>query len=223
MHHITMQSANQKTGPIPVTTSARENCPPDCGQRELCYADTGPLALHWAAVSRGQRGTDWATHCAQLAQLPDGQLWRAHQAGDLPRAADGRATLDPVKLGQLVRANIGKRGFTYTHWKDAESIRWVRHANQWGFRVNLSADSIDEVDTLMAHQAGPVVVVLPPDAREGFRTPGGHRVVVCPATQRNDITCASCQLCQRERDTVVGFPAHGTRKNRYKAIPIMAA
>ena len=143
----------------------------------------GTTALHWAAVSRGQRGTDWATHCAQLAQLPDGQLWRAHQAGDLPRAADGRATLDPVKLGQLVRANIGKRGFTYTHWKDAESIRWVRHANQWGFRVNLSADSIDEVDTLMAQQAGPVVVVLPPDA--DWAAPAGVISVVGGA-QRSD-------------------------------------
>lgn len=223
MHHLTLKSSNAKTGPIPVTTSSRDNCPPDCGQRELCYADSGPLALHWAAVTTGQRGTSWEEHCAQLAQLPDGQLWRAHQAGDLPRAASGRATLDPVKLGQLVRANTGKRGFTYSHWKDAESIEWIRHANQWGFTVNLSADSLAEADQLAAHQAGPVVVVLPPDTTENTLTPGGRRVVVCPATQRDDVTCASCQLCQRQRETIVGFPAHGAKKNRYRSIPIMAA
>ncbi|MGA0909258.1 MAG: DUF7227 family protein, partial [Burkholderiaceae bacterium] len=131
-YHLTLKSANAKTGPIPVTTSTRDNCPADCGQRHICYADTGPLALHWAAVTAGTRGTSWADHVGQLAQLPEGQLWRANQAGDLPRAP-GRATVDPVKLGQLVHANRGRRGFSYTHWKDAESISWIRHANAWGF------------------------------------------------------------------------------------------
>lgn len=223
MYHLTLVSANAKTGPIPVTTSTRANCPPDCGQAYLCYADTGPLALHWAAVTAGTRGTSWADHVAQLAQLPDGQLWRANQAGDLPRAADGRATLDAAKLGQLVHANRGRRGFTYTHWKDAESIAWIRHANAWGFTVNLSADSLQEADHLAGQAAGPVVVVLPPDAHENTTTPAGRRVIICPATQRDNVSCATCQLCQRQRETIVGFPAHGTRKRQYREIPIKAA
>ena len=221
-YHLTLVSQNSKTGPIPVTTSTRANCPPDCGQRHLCYADAGPLAIHWAAVTAGTRGTSWREHVAQLAQLPDGQLWRAHQAGDLPRDPGGRATLDPVKLGELVRANRGRRGFTYTHWKDTESIAWIRHANAWGFTVNLSADSLAEADELADQAAGPVVVVVAPDQAENLRTPAGRLVVICPATQRDDVTCASCQLCQRaNRPTIVGFPAHGTRKNRF--IPIRAA
>ena len=60
--------------------------------------------------------------------------------------------------------------------------------------------------------AGPVVVVLSSDATANAVTPAGRRVVVCPATQRDDVSCATCQLCQRQRDTIVGFPAHGTRK-----------
>jgi hypothetical protein len=36
-------------------------------------------------------------------------------------------------------------------------------------------------------------------------------VVICPATQRDDVSCASCQLCQRQRTAIVGFPAHGSR------------
>lgn len=207
--HLSPVSSNAKTGPIPVSTTSRETCPTDCAMREGCYASSGPLALHWAAVSAGSRGTDWAGFCDAIADLPEGQLWRHNQAGDLP--GNGH-TVDPVALGELVRANIGKRGFTYTHYRDAASLDWVRHANAWGFRVNLSANSLADADTLADTGAGPVVCVLPSDASENTRTPAGRRVVVCPATQRDDVSCATCQLCQRQRDTIVGFPAHGTRK-----------
>ena len=206
--HITMKSANVKTGPIPVSTTTRDSCPPDCAMRAECYAASGPLALHWAAVSAGQRGTDWPTFTATIAQLPDGQLWRHNQAGDLPVAG---GTVDPVKLGQLVAANQGKRGFTYSHHRDAASIAWIRHANNWGFTVNLSANNLADADYLASHDAGPVVVVLPSTQNENLKTPAGRSVVVCPATQRDDVSCATCQLCQRQRAAIVGFPAHGSR------------
>ena len=206
--HITMKSANVKTGPIPVSTTTRDSCPADCAMKSECYAASGPLALHWAAVSAGTRGTDWPTFTATIAQLPDGQLWRHNQAGDLPVAG---GTVDPVKLGQLVAANAGKRGFTYSHHRDAASIAWIRHANNWGFTVNLSANNLADADTLADHQAGPVVVVLPSTATVNLKTPGGRAVVICPATQRDDVSCASCQLCQRQRSAIVGFPAHGSR------------
>jgi len=177
--------------------------------RDECYAATGPLALHWAAVSAGTRGTDWATFTQTIAALPDGQLWRHNQAGDLPQI-DG--TIDAAALGQLVAANMGKRGFTYSHHRDAQSINWIRHANQWGFTVNLSANDLHDADRLADHAAGPVVVVLPSTTTKNTTTPKGRTVVVCPATIRDDISCASCQLCQRQRSVIVGFPAHGTRK-----------
>ena len=207
--HLTLKSANAKTGPIPVSTTTKDSCPTDCAMKSACYAASGPLALHWAAVSNGQRGTDWAVFTATIAALPGGQLWRHNQAGDLP-VADG--TVDPVKLGQLVHANLGKRGFTYSHHGDADSINWIRHANAWGFTVNLSANNLADADTLVDHHAGPVVVVLPSTATANTKTPAGRPVVVCPATQRDNISCATCQLCQRQRDVIVGFPAHGTRK-----------
>jgi hypothetical protein len=141
--------------------------------------------------------------------LPDGQLWRHNQAGDLP--GDGR-TVDPVALGELVAANRGKRGFTYSHYRDAASLAWIRHSNAWGFTVNLSANDLQDADTLADSGAGPVVVVLSSTQSTNTVTPKGRRVVVCPATQRDDVSCATCQLCQRQRDTIVGFPAHGTRK-----------
>ena len=67
-------------------------------------------------------------------------------------------------------------------------------------------------NALADHHAGPVVVVLPSTQTANTKTPAGRAVVVCPATQRDDVTCASCQLCQRQRDVIVGFPAHGTRR-----------
>jgi hypothetical protein len=144
-----------------------------------------------------------------IAALPDGQLWRHNQAGDLPQV---NGTIDAVKLGQLVAANQGKRGFTYSHHRDAASLAWIKHANEWGFTVNLSANDLTDADALADTGAGPVVVVLPSTQTENTTTPAGRRVVVCPATQRDDVSCATCQLCQRQRSTIVGFPAHGTKK-----------
>jgi hypothetical protein len=207
--HLSLKSGNVKTGPIPVSTTSRDTCPVDCAIRAACYAASGPLALHWNAVSSGSRGTDWSGFVSSIESLPDGQLWRHNQAGDLP--GNGH-TVDPVALGQLVQANIGKRGFTYSHYRDADSLQWIRHSNAWGFTVNLSANDLQDADTLADTGAGPVVVVLSSTQSTNTVTPKGRRVVVCPATQRNDVSCATCQLCQRQRDTIVGFPAHGTRK-----------
>ena len=217
MYHLTLKSKNGKTGPIPVSTSGQQTCADDCEMAAECYAATGPLALHWRAVSDGRRGTDWPTFIDAVEDLPDGQLWRHNQAGDLPKKG---GTIDPVKLGQLVRANIGKRGFTYSHHRDAESIGWIRHANQWGFTVNLSANNLADADVLADYQAGPVVVVLPSTTKSNTVTPQGRKVTICPATQRADVSCKTCQLCQRQRAVIVGFPGHGSR---YRTIDIRLA
>lgn len=215
--HITLRSNNAKTGPIPVSTTSADSCPKDCGMRSACYAASGPLGMHWAAVTSGQRGTDWAEFCATVAALPDGQLWRHNQAGDLP--GDG-LHIDAEYLAQLIDANDGRRGFTYTHYAPGvgSNAALVEMANRAGFTVNLSADSTADADALADLGIAPVVCVLPIDQTENTRTPGGRRVVVCPATQRDDVSCASCQLCQRQRDVIVGFPAHGSSRRRADAI-----
>jgi len=110
--HVTMKSASAKTGPIPVSTTEKSSCPVDCQVRDACYAASGPLALHWAAVSNGTRGTSWGQFRDTVAAMPAGKSRRHNQAGDLPQI-DG--TVDAVKLGQLVAANAGRRGFTYSH------------------------------------------------------------------------------------------------------------
>ena len=206
--HLTLKSANAKTGPIPVSTTEKDSCPTNCAMRAECYADSGPLALHWRAVSAGTRGTTWGQFTQSIAALPEGQLWRHNQAGDLPQV-DG--TVDAVKLGQLVAANAGRRGFTYSHHRDAASLAWIKHANAWGFTVNLSANDLIDADTLADTNCGPVVVVVPSTQTRNTTTPKGRAVVICPATQRDDVSCTTCQLCQRQRAAIVAFPAHGAR------------
>lgn len=217
--HYTLQSSNAKTGPIPVTTSPANTCPDACPLKAGgCYAKSGPLALHWKKVSDGARGVFWSEFLAAIRSLPAGQVWRHNQAGDLPGTGDA---IDAAALGELVQANQGKRGFTYTHKPPTGSnLSAIRKANSAGFVVNLSGNSLEHVDKLARHRL-PMVTVLPAAdvaKRETF-TPAGRRVVICPATRSGTITCATCRLCQKaDRPFVIGFPAHGTSSKKADAI-----
>ena len=220
--HLTLKSRNAKTGPIPVSTTTAETCPTACpfnhGNAGGCYAASGPLALHWRKVTDGAAGTSFDRFLDSIRARPAGQLWRHNQAGDLIGAAD---EIDIAALDQLAAANAGKRGFTYTH-KPAETAlerAAIKRANDAGFTVNLSANDMAHADRLAALDIAPVVVVMPRDATENATTPDGRRVVVCPATQRDDVSCASCKLCARaDRKVIVGFPAHGALAKRADSV-----
>lgn len=207
-YQFVKKSANVKTGPIPVTYSARETCPESCPHyRSDCYAEDYYTRMVWDKVPA--RGADIAGLCANIAALPPGQLWRHNVAGDLPGTGEN---VDPATLGEIVAANIGKRGFTYTHKTAPHNLQWIRHANDWGFTVNLSADNAGHADQLADTGAGPVVCIVPMDTPEKTQTPAGRSIVVCPAQTRDNVTCQTCQLCQRaDRAVIVGFRAHGTR------------
>jgi hypothetical protein len=143
-YHFIRESGNRKTGPIPVTYSERGTCPQSCPHyRADCYAEDFYTRLSWDKVP--QRGGPLEDLTRSIAALPPGQLWRHNVAGDLPGAGE---SVDPVALGEIVRANLGRKGFTYTHKKSPEAIQWAGHATQWGFTVNLSADDAGEADAL---------------------------------------------------------------------------
>lgn len=237
------RSSNSKTGPIPVSTTAKASCPTTCPfMGNGCYAESGPLSMIWAAMSAAgpnasfQQGrgtmqtTDWAGLCKAVAGLPAGQMWRHNQAGDLPQCEEpGR--VDGVAVYALVQANArsGAKGFTYTHHNvetDYYNRSVVRDANRDGFTINLSANDLQHADEMSALGVGPVVVVLSSELQPEqnapaprLETPQGRKVVVCPATYRDDVTCASCKLCAiADRDFIVGFPAHGSSKRRATAV-----
>jgi hypothetical protein len=163
--------------------------------------------MAWDKVPR--TGIDWADLCQKIEKLPAGQLWRHNVAGDLPGIGEN---VDPIALGQLIAANKGKKGFTYSHKKNAQAIDAIRAANRDGFTVNLSADDAGEADTLAALGAGPIVAIVPMDTPEKTLTPGGRVIIVCPAQSRDNVTCETCGLCSiASRDVIIGFRAHGTR------------
>lgn len=218
--HLTMKSRNVKTGPIPVSTTAAQSCPTACpfNSGGGCYAASGPLALHWKKVSENRAGDTMGAFLNKIRALPAGQLWRHNQAGDLAGAGDA---LDVNALDALVSANEGKRGFTYTHKPLAKRLEQlaIARANKRGFTINLSANSAAQADALADMKIAPVVCVLPADASENTKTPAGRKIVVCPATIRDGVSCATCKLCAvAQRDFIVGFPAHGTSKRKADAI-----
>ena len=91
-YHLKPKSGNGKTGPIAVTTSTKDTCPPSCPLLKdgSCYAQSGfHLRMHWDAVSAGSRGTAYPKFLESLRQLPDGTKLRHNQAGDLP-GSNGR-------------------------------------------------------------------------------------------------------------------------------------
>lgn len=223
-YHFIQASNNRKTGPIPQTYTSRDSCPPSCAHyRTSCYAEDFHTRLNWNKVD--ERGTDIDGLVKALNRLPKGQLWRMNVAGDLPGHGED---VDAYQLGQIVKANRGRKGFTYTHKKSPEAIYWAKAATHWGFTVNLSADDAGEADRLAATGA-PVVCIVPMDTPRHSTTPEGRPVLVCPAQTVEHMTCALCGLCQQaNRRQIIGFRAHGTKAKQadHKArrvIPIAAA
>jgi hypothetical protein len=219
--HLTLKSRNEKVGPIPVSTTEKATCPTSCPfKKNGCYADGGPLALFWGKVDRKDAGTDWDSFCGQVEALPEGQLWRHNQAGDLP--SDG-SVIDHEAMEKLIQANKGKRGFTYTHHdvSDKRNADSVLLANLHDFTVNLSGNNLKHADQLAALQIGPVVAVVAEDHPEHSLTPQGRKVVVCPEQTGKAKSCAECGLCQKvNRAVIVAFRAHGVSKKKAIAIAV---
>jgi hypothetical protein len=174
-------------------------------------------------VTKGERGTPFADFVFTVSQLPANTFWRHNQAGDLPGSGN---SIDTKALGQLVKANEGKRGFTYSHKpvlgngnQETANRASVRFANGNGFTVNLSANTLSHADTLSDLDAGPVVVVLPSGFGSRGKTPKGRDVVLCPAQKVEGMTCDKCRLCAKaDRGIIIGFRAHGAGAKAVQSI-----
>jgi len=211
---LKINSTNQKTGGIPVSTSPHKTCPSSCPfLNNGCYAIEGPLRFHWEKVSSGERGVPWSEFCVLVSKLPEGQLWRHNQAGDLPSSDFlGVSLIDREMISLLILANKGRRGFTYTHKTEMNGdLGTIEMCNQEGFTVNMSANNIEHADHLYSIKRGPVSVVLPSwEVRKEIKTPDGNFVKMCPAIY-SDKKCINCGLCQiSKRDFIIGVPAHGS-------------
>ena len=204
---LTPISSNRKTGAMPVSYSTKEWCPDSCPLKAAgCYAKHGHTGMHWRKVTAGERGTDWNTFVSKVRHLPKGGIWRHNVAGDLP-------IFDHGMIRQLIKANTGKGGFTYTHHlPTAENAGIIAESNANGFTVNLSADTTAKADTYVELGIAPVVTLLPTDSAKVTFTPKGRKVVRCPAETSKKVTCQSCRLCQKTDRPIIGFTPHGSGK-----------
>ena len=97
----------------------------------------------------------------------------------------------------------------------------IKKANENGFVINLSSDNLEIADANMALNIAPVVVLLPINAPKVSYTPNGHKVVACHADSTEKVKCANCKLCALpKRDYIIGFRAHGVRKNKVAKIAL---
>lgn len=221
--HLSLKSDNAKTGKMPVSTTSKRSCPLHCPlAKNGCYAEGGKLNLHWQLVTDGERGTLLPEFCDKIRALPDGTLWRHNQAGDLP--SQDRQRLDGEQVKAIVEANRGKRGFTYCHYlpSDGDNAQIIKHANDKGFTVNLSADNLAEADQFKSLGIGPVTVIVPKEQKTNFRTPAGNLVVICPYETKG-VQCKRCKLCAwPEREVIVAFPVHGPSAKKAELVAIQA-
>jgi hypothetical protein len=229
---ITRRSLNQVTGPIMVTTSPRFTCPRSCPLKKggdgptagLCYAEHGALGgFLWSLLDRAPAGRTILNNirvCGfdellfEIRSLEPGALWRHNVAGDLP--SNNQTTIDRAGLRCISAANRGRRGFTFTHYdvlKNLANRQAIAEANQDGFRVNLSGNTLDHADELADLRIAPVTAILPAGSTQNAKTPKGRTVVICPTNTTEGVTCATCGLCSRMRSTIVGFPATGGQKH----------
>jgi hypothetical protein len=216
---LTMVSSNAKTGPIPTSTSERSSCPATCPFYDKgCYAKSGPQALHWRKVSNTERGVVWSEFIALIRNIQRGQIWRHNVSGDLPHLL---GDINPGMVSQLVNANRGRKGFTYTHHiLNDHNIEVIKDANSKGFTINASCESVDDADRVMTEYNIPAVAVVNSEKTDRFyTTSSGRKVITCPATIHENVTCATCGLCQQsDRQFVIAFPAHGTAKKTVNSL-----
>lgn len=222
-YHLTRKSSNVKTGPIAVSTTSRDSCPSTCPLKgNGCYAESGPLRLHWDAVSEGPwrdkpRGTDLESFLASVSALPEGSCFRHNQAGDLPHFNGSINRHVTLRLAQVC-GERNLKAWTYTHHNlnDGDNKSTVLKANKLGLTVNVSAHS--QQHAAHYHKQGlPAVCIVPKNETRKQWEHDGVKFLVCPA-QWSDKPCAECKLCSiADRSCVVAFKAHGNASRKVEA------
>ena len=217
--HITKKSGNSKVGPIPVPTSSADTCPKSCAMYDQCYAKTGPQSWHWNKVTAGKRGGNWSELTDFVRSLKPHQVWRHNVSGDLPHVVvDDVEYIRLDLLKELVDANKSSdaKGYTYSHHKlHSHNLEALKYANQNGFTINASCESLAQADDAMDRGLPAVCVVNSDQSKCPKTTPQGRKVTICPAQLHDKVTCSNCQLCSHtNRSNVVAFLAHGARSKQ---------
>ena len=218
-------SENGKTGPIATAYSDMETCPTTCAHyRTSCYAGLGDTLRHWTKVavhsiarSGNETGIRLSRFLDLMRTLPKYSIFRFGIGGDFPGKGN---SLNVYELTAIVKTAVSRslRAFAYTHKKSEGQIAVYKQLHCQKFVINLSCDSVEEVDEL-AHHGLPLVLTVPSNFPAFARTANGVRLIQCLHSQYGT-QCCDCggeggPLCARlERDYAITFPAHGTRRKQ---------
>lgn len=234
---LNAKSKNKKTGRIAVSIVSARTCPLSCAFLRVCYASSGPLRMHWQAVTDGFRSMKTqvtpqtlAEHCKALRALPADTLFRHGSAGDLP-ANGKRLFLSACRA--IFKATAHLDTFLYTHYADTDqNVAAVAALNAEFPRVtiNFSANSIADAERLQSHPlrgGSPIAVVCNiTDKRHMLRS--GQVIVRCPA-EYSKVQCGNpakgfraCgggkPLCAvKDRTYWIGFNTHGAEAGKVTA------
>lgn len=219
MIKYSLSAGNSKTGAMLLVRSPRSTCPESCGLKgNGCYAENFPLALHW--LKQEQTGVDFATVLYAVRTLPKKALWRLFEAGDFEPSSENPELISSQQVVSLLAANKGKRGFGYTHYPVLPNLEVLQLMNASGLTINASADTFEQVK-LYQSLGLPTTLLVAENFPKDSVVEGVH-IVVCPnQSTPSKPTCLQCQMCQEpDRDYVIGFRAHGTKKRKIKVSQI---
>lgn len=219
MIKYSLSAGNSKTGAMLLVRSPRSTCPDSCGLKgNGCYAENFPLVLHW--MKQDTVGVDFATVLYAVRTLPKGSIWRLFEAGDFEPSPENPELISSQQVISLIAANNGKRGFGYTHYPVWPNLEVLQLMNSSGLTINASADTIEQAKLYFGLGLPTVVVVSEKFPKDSVVE--GMRVVVCPnQSTPTKPTCLQCQMCAKpDRDYIIGFRAHGTKKRKIKLTQI---
>jgi hypothetical protein len=235
---------NSKLGPfVAGTVTDSSTCPDSCPLKieklldgttkpGPCYGHLGPIRIHWDNLDKKTAGQAWEDALKSVRRLRKGTLGRFGQVGDHPGENN---KLDRNSMNAWTNAIKGQTWWGYTHYDAVSKTPSARHnlsvikeANKNNYRLNVSCENYKQVDKAISLGLSAVVIV-PSDTTTTQTTPGGHKVVMCPAAVQENVTCGGSPttkacgggtpLCiLMNRKFAVGFPSHGSRKKSVDAL-----
>jgi len=196
--------------------SARSTCSDVCPfKRSGCFGDNFPLSLHWDRLDRS--GLSWDEMIGKIQALQPLTLFRHNVVGDLHLLDDG--SIDEVKLEAFAQAARSKRPIVYTHspqtTRNLNALSKLRESR--GLVVNVSCETLAQAERALSFGVNAVLTVKRSEVTETTRNGKTLALVPCPAESRDDVTCATCKLCARDRvasGVVVTFHAHGAQTKK---------
>jgi len=235
--HIVLVTKAAKLGYITSTRTTTDTCPKSCAflKSKECYDQHGNSNIHRVKHDRNEYTSysfdEFLAHVRNFTAT-----FRGFAGGDLWGKGD---RIYRRKLSQFANEcdEWRRRPIIYTHKPIKGVHRRGSEANRQGnlkalrlvqkqsdeVTVNVSCESLKEADRAVDLGLD-AVVVLPHDANDKGHvsfTPGGKKILHCPATWDN-VTCGGTPftracgngkaICTQRGHPIVGFPGHGAKK-----------